>query len=120
MEAIPESSHLRRECRTCQVSSGPCRPNLWCHPPSASMDLKAARCLGWRAAPDEGMGVNWSNPLLAQVCWTRPLEKGGPDSGQSAKAGQRRLGEALEIREIDPEEYVLSDKDPHVTYHVSV
>lgn len=121
MEAIPESSHLRRECRTCQVSSGPCRPNLWCHPPPASMDLKAARCLGWRAAPDEGMGVNWSNPLLAQVCWTRPLEKGALTLASQLRQGegQRRLGEALKIREIDSEEYVLSDKDPHVTYHVT-
>ena len=84
------------------MSSGPCRPNLWCHPPPASMDLKAARCLGWRAAPDEGMGVNWSNPLLAQVCWTRPLEKGALTLASQLRQGegQRRLGEALKIREI--------------------
>lgn len=69
------------------------------------------------------MGVNWSNPLLAQVCWTRPLWRRGAltlASQLRQGEGQRRLGEALEIREIDPEEYVLSDKEPHVTYHVSV
>lgn len=80
MEAVPESGHLRRERRPCQVSSGCC--------PGAALPCQDA-CLGWRAAQADGKGANCPDLLLAQVHWTRPLEKWGSDPGQPAKTRVR-------------------------------